>query len=355
MDPHAGPISAVPLTSSAIRHNLNTMIKMRHQIQTMIRQWCGMQRAGLVEAPRVWVLLSLAFCIAMATPVLATSAIFGGGPFYSGGTSTMNALRSSGYTTVNLWTLHVYADAGGSLIYNDQLVVSNGVYVGNASWPAQLATLKTPPTSVKRIEWSVGSWGTNDFLAIKNLMDTYGTGADSLLYRNFLALKNATGADAIQFDDETQYDVDTAVRFGRMLSAIGYKVALCPYTNPGFWQSVYNQLGTGIVDSVYLQCYAGGGGNNPATWNGYFPGTKVIPGMWCRHDGGASGSSASQVQAQMTSWRASAGITGGFMWLYDDMLSFSSGDSPAAYAEAINTAVNPMIPPPVTETGRLAG
>ena len=41
----------------------------------------------------------------------------------------MNALRASGYTTVNLWTLHVYADAGGSLIYNDQLVVANGAYV----------------------------------------------------------------------------------------------------------------------------------------------------------------------------------------------------------------------------------
>ena len=261
----------------------------------------------------------------------------------------MNTLRASGYTTVNLWTLHVYADSGGSLIYNDQLVVANGVYVGNAAWPAQLATLKTAPTSVKRIEWSVGSWGANDFLAIKNLMDTHGTGPDSLLYRNFLALKNATGADAIQFDDETQYDVDTSVRFGRMLSAIGYKVALCPYTNPGFWQSVYNQLGTGIVDAVYLQCYAGGAGNNPATWNVYFPGTKVIPGMWCRHDGGTAGSSASDVLAQMTGWRTSAGITGGFMWLYDDMLSFSSGDTPAAYAMAINTAVNPVTPPSVTE------
>jgi len=293
--------------------------------------------------------LGLALWITLSPAALASSAIFGGGPFYSGGTATMNALRASGYTTVNLWTLHVYADAGGSLIYNDQLVVANGAYVGNAAWPAQLATLKTAPTSVKRIEWSVGSWGANDFLAIKTLMDTYGTNPDSLLYRNFLALKNATGADAIQFDDETQYDVTTAVRFGRMLSAIGYKVALCPYTNPTFWQSVYNQLGTGIVDAVYLQCYAGGAWNDPAGWNSYFTGTKVIPGMWCRHDGGTAGSSASEVQAQMTSWRSSAGITGGFMWLYDDMLSLSGGDTPATYATAINMAVNPMTPPPVTE------
>jgi len=326
------------------------MIKIRHWIQAIIRQCRGIQLARLSAPHQAWVSLGLALWITLSPAALASSAIFGGGPFYSGGTATMNALRSSGYTTVNLWTLHVYADAGGSLIYNDQLVVANGAYVGNAAWPAQLATLKTAPTSVKRIEWSVGSWGANDFLAIKTLMDTYGTNPDSLLYRNFLALKNATGADAIQFDDETQYDVTTAVRFGRMLSAIGYKVALCPYTNPTFWQSVYNQLGTGIVDAVYLQCYAGGAWNDPATWNSYFTGTKVIPGMWCRHDGGTAGSSASQVQAQMTSWRSSAGITGGFMWLYDDMLSFSSGDTPAAYAMAINMAVNAVTPPSVTET-----
>ncbi|MEI7900928.1 MAG: lysyl endopeptidase, partial [bacterium] len=177
---------------------------------------------------RIAVLLGLAIGLAAPVPAVADSAIFGGGPFYAGGTATMNTLRASGYTTVNLWTLHVYADAGGSLIYNDQLVVANGAYAGNAGWPAQLATLKTAPTSVKRIEWSVGSWGASDFQALKILMDTHGTNTESLVYRNFLALKNATGADAIQFDDESQYDVATAVKFGRMLSAMGYKVTLCP-------------------------------------------------------------------------------------------------------------------------------
>src|ERR1035438_8174652 len=62
----------------------------------------------------------------------ASSTIFGGGPFYTGGTATMNALRASGYTTVMLWTIHVNSTSG-NLIYNDQLVVSNGVYVGNRS------------------------------------------------------------------------------------------------------------------------------------------------------------------------------------------------------------------------------
>ena len=62
----------------------------------------------------------------------------------------------------------------------------------------------------------------------------------------------ATGATAADFDDETLYDVPTTVKFGQMLSSIGYKVTLCPYTNPTFWQNVYNQLGSSIVDAVYL-------------------------------------------------------------------------------------------------------
>ena len=62
----------------------------------------------------------------------------------------MNLLRGSGFTTVMLWCIHVDATTG-NLIFNDQLVVAHGVYVGQASWPAQLATLKVAPTSVNRI------------------------------------------------------------------------------------------------------------------------------------------------------------------------------------------------------------
>jgi hypothetical protein len=43
-----------------------------------------------------------------------------------------------------LWCIHVDAN-NGNLIYNDILVAANGVYVGNAAWPAQLATLQCQP------------------------------------------------------------------------------------------------------------------------------------------------------------------------------------------------------------------
>ena len=253
----------------------------------------------------------------------------------------MNTLRASGFTTVILWSIHVDS-ATGNLILNDQLVVSNGSYVGNSTWPSQLATLKTPPTSVNRIEVSVGSWGVNDFLSVQSLMNSHGTNTDSILYRNFKALKIATGATAVNFDDEMLYDAATTVKFGRMLSSIGYKVTLCPYSNPGFWQSVYNQLGS-IVDAVYLQCYDGGVGNNPASWNSYFNGLKVSPGLWCAHGAGcASGDKPVSVAAKMLAWKSTADIPGGFMWLYDDMLSCASEGTPADYAYAINQAVDPL-------------
>jgi hypothetical protein len=271
----------------------------------------------------------------------ARSAVYGGGPFYTGGTAVMNTLRASGFTTVILWSIHVHAN--GNLVLNDQLVVSNGAYVGNAAWPSQLATLKQAPTSVNRIEVSVGSWGVRDFETIRDLMNAQGTGTNSILYRNFLALKNATRADAVNFDDESLYDVNTTVRFGVMLADMGLKISYAPYTNPSFWASSRAQTLSqrpGSVDRIYLQVYAGGAGNNPASWNNTFGGFKVDPGVWSRHGSGcAEGDGPGTVQSKMAGWKSSAGITGGFMWLYDDMQACSSQGTPAQYAGAINNAV----------------
>lgn len=265
----------------------------------------------------------------------------------------MDSLRASGYTTVILWTIHVDSSSG-DLILNDKRVVSDGVYVGDAAWPGQLATLKRAPTSVTRIEVGIASWGVNDFLSIQTLMNTHGTNTTSILYRNFLALKNATGADAVNLDDEMLYDVDTTVKFSLMCVSMGYKVALCPYTRSTFWSSCYSQINSrapGAVDAVYLQCYAGGAGNNPATWNSYFGGLKVIPGLWSRHGGGcAEGDSPATVATKMLNWKNTAGVTGGFMWLYDDMLACASAGTAAQYANAINSAFGPAAPGGLTAT-----
>lgn len=266
------------------------------------------------------------------------SAIYGGGPFYADGQAVMNTLRASGFTTVILWSIHVHPN--GDLYYNDVLIVQNGRYVGDPGWPARLRTLKQAPTSVNRIEVSVGAWAVPDWENIAKLISAQGTGSSSILYRNFQALKAATGADAINNDDESYYQVGPTAAFARMAAGLGYsKFTFAPYTNQSFWASLKSNLGS-QVDRVYLQGYAGGAGNNPATWNRAL-GMTVDPGLWSKHGSGCSaGDSPATVESKMRSWRGSAGITGGFMWLYDDMKKCSAQGTAAAYARAIRNGVS---------------
>jgi hypothetical protein len=271
------------------------------------------------------------------------SGVFGGGPFYSGADTVMPTMRASGFTTMILWSIHVHAN--GDLVLNDIPLFSNGSYVGSdAAWPGKVATLKTAPTSVTRVEFSVGAGGTTDFESIESLIGSQGTGPTSILYKNFSALKAAIPVtDAINFDDESNYDVASTVAFGVMLGDLGYKVTLCPYTNSTFWTSVFNQTNTqrpGLVDRVLLQVYAGGASNNPATWSGYFGGLQVEAGLWSRHATNcATGDTPSSVRTKMTNWRSS--VAGGWMWLLDDMLTCDTQYPLEDYATAINEALNP--------------
>ncbi|WP_375758408.1 PKD domain-containing protein [Corallococcus exercitus] len=295
----------------------------------------------------------LALALAASAPAaLADSAIYGGGPFYSGGTAVMNDLRGSGFTTVILWSFHI--EDNGDLVYNDIPVVRNGAYIGDPAWPTRLATLKTAPTSVNRIEVSIGAWSVPDFERMARLVNgtaagcgstlVCGTGTNSILYRNFQALKTATGATAVNFDDESAYDLAPTTQFGQMLIGQGYKITFAPYTQQTFWRSLKDNLGS-AVDGIYLQVYDGGAGNNPASWNTAM-GMTVDPGLWSRHGSGcASGDSPATVQSKMSNWKSSAGINGGFIWLYDDIQACAAQGTSAQYAAAINTAVSGNTPP----------
>ncbi|WP_224363910.1 PKD domain-containing protein [Hyalangium versicolor] len=314
---------------------------------------------------RAWPTLAALALGAIAPAAHADSAVYGGGPFYSGGTAVMDDLRNSGFTTVMLWSFHI--EDNGDLVYNDIPVVKNGAYIGDSAWPTRLATLKTAPTSVNRIEVSIGAWGVPDFERMARLVNgtatgcgstlVCGTGSTSILYRNFQALKTATGATAVNFDDESAYDLTNTTQFGQMLIGLGYKITFAPYTNQSFWKSLKDNLGS-AVDTIYLQVYDGGAGNNPASWNTAM-GMTVDPGLWSRHGSGcASGDSPATVQSKMSSWKSSAGISGGFMWLYDDIQACGSQGTAAQYAAAINTAVSGNTPPVanfgVTVSGLLA-
>ncbi|MBN2842235.1 MAG: hypothetical protein JXM68_04045, partial [Sedimentisphaerales bacterium] len=289
--------------------------------------------------------LIIIFSLIFSTSAIAKeSVVFGGGPLYAGAAANRDIIRNSGFTTVILWTIHIQSN--GDLAYNDTKIVQNGVYIGKSTWGAEVHAFKEGVTSVRRIEIGIGSWLSGAFESIKNLIAAEGTGPNSTLYKNFKLLKETVPAiDGISFDDEVTYDVASSVQFAIMLSDLGYKVTLCPYNNSWYWSSVFSQTNAarpGTIDRVDLQCYAGGGGNNPGTWNNYFGGLKVTPGLWCFHyeNGVATGTVPSSVQSKMTSWNNSYNIAGGFMWLLDNMLDNQGTYPVAAYAAAINNALS---------------
>jgi hypothetical protein len=104
------------------------------------------------------------------------------------------------------------------------------------------------------------------------------------------------------------------------------------FDDSSYWTNVVSQINTklpGTADGVHLQAYAGGAGNNPCVgWN--FGSVPVFPGLWDQDD------TPSQVQSIMSGWHSQCGITGGFMWLYDDFVGTGLA---AQYASAINNAV----------------
>jgi hypothetical protein len=255
-------------------------------------------------------LAGLAFVLVqmMASPQpthAATAMIFcaGGMGNASGLTaSQINGLRASGMNTMVIFNLGVSATgdftSGGT-------ICSNGVYVGPSNWGSLLNQCRAQPSSINRIEICIGGWTDPSWTNIKNLIAANGTNTSTVLYQNLLALKNALGIEAIDNDDEAAYDSASTIKFGQMCGSVGLKFTLCPYTNPGYWQAVKAGLGS-TCDQIYLQCYDGGAGNNPATWNTYFGGMKVVTGYW---DWERDTTFLTRMQVGQN-----AGCTGGFLW-----------------------------------------
>ena len=251
--------------------------------------------------------LTTLLCLVLVPLARAESVrgLYVGNEFYPPNAATELTAKQSGFNRLFLFTLHVQNN--GDITYNDTVVVKDGTYVGDPTWGARLAAVKNDGR-INRIEACIGSYGSGAFDNIKTYINSQGTGPSSLMYRNFLAFKNATGVDAFQYDDEKTYDTASAVAFGKMLGGLGVKVTLCPYTQQTFWVNVRKQLGS-LVDAIYLQCYDGGQYNDPAQWNQAFGGFKVFPGLW------GNSSPPDVVLSRMRNWQTTLGMNGAFMWL----------------------------------------
>jgi len=264
---------------------------------------------------------------------IGLTGIFGGGPFYKNASKNIMEIENSGFTEAIVWSIEV--SSTGDLNFNGEFpLTSGGVYVGNqthSDFPGNMALLKQG--TVKRVTFSIGSSNFGDWQDITTLVESQGTGPNSILYKDFAALKAAIPAlDAIDFDDENSFNSPTTIAFGVMLGQLGYHVAPDAFDMSSYWTNVVAQINAqapGTVDGVHLQAYAGGMGNNPCVgWN--FGTVPVWPGLWDQDD------TPSQVQSIMSGWHSQCGINGGFMWLYDDFVGTGLA---AQYAAAINNAV----------------
>ena len=259
------------------------------------------------------------------------SGVYVGGHIRRERPGTITTLRNSGFTYVILFNVHVTSD--GTLTTDGDTICYNGEYVFYKKHPhyqEDIANLKTEPTSISRVEICIGGWGNDAYTNIKNLINSKGTGSNTVLYKNFKALKQAVPEiDAVNNDIEQDYDVDTGAKFHIMMYNLGYKTTLAPYTYKSYWTSLNDKIRASkpkAVDRVMIQCYDGGAGNvnQVGTWN--------FTGVTERHAGLMYYSNDWSVEKnlqQFQKWKDDGVATGGFVWVYNseewDLNAWASG------------------------------
>ncbi|MBQ7460649.1 MAG: hypothetical protein IJS63_00135 [Bacteroidaceae bacterium] len=248
------------------------------------------------------------------------SGVYVGGHIRRERPGTITTLRNSGFTYVILFNVHV--DPDGTLKTDGETICKDGVYVFQQTQPyyqQDVKNLKTQPTSISRVEICIGGWGNNSYGNIKNLVNSQGTGSSSILYKNFKALIEAVPEiDAVNNDQEQDYDVASAAKFHVMMYNLGYKTTFAPYTNKSYWQQLNNEIRKTkpkAVDRVMVQCYDGGAGNvnNVGSW--------TFTGVTERHAGLLNYSNDWSVEKNMEQfqkWKDDGVATGGFVWVYND-------------------------------------
>ena len=259
----------------------------------------------------LFLLLILVFS-GVSKTIAQSTGVYVGGHIRRERPGTIEKLRNSGFTYIILFNINVEPD--GTLTTDGETVCKDGKYVfGNTqpNYVSDIKKLKQAPTTISRIEICIGGWGNESFSRIKELINRHGVGSGTILYKNFKALKNAIPEiDAVNNDDEHCYDVATAVKFHKMMYELGYKTTIAPYTNRSFWENLVSQLGD-RCDRVLIQCYDGGAGNNPSDW--HLGNRAVHAGRMNYQEGGVDA-----CVAQMESWKRNNGVSGGFIWLYND-------------------------------------
>jgi hypothetical protein len=212
---------------------------------------------------------------------LSNIGLYAGGPLGPTDiTQNLSATQQTGWTTIILSLFHignpnnVSGQHWGDIIFNGSpMVVSQGSYVADSSWPGNIAQLKQEG-SVTRIYASFGGGPpVVDFGTIKTIYEENGNSfSGTMLETNFRVFRETfTAIDGIDMDCEETYDQPSFVAFCEMLIGMGFDITFCPYAQweMSFWTgslAAIESNNPGAVKWWNLQCYDGGGGNDPRDW-----------------------------------------------------------------------------------------
>ena len=183
-------------------------------------------------------------------------------------TAFIQELKASAFNTVVIWTLFVHDD--GSIWWNGSPLVQNGQL--QVDWlPAIIESIKTPPTTVETVLFSIGAGGGNGQpnLTWKRINDQLSDATKApALIQNFQALAASLPVDGFDFDDEDYYEQFAVTQVAEIFNTPTPRtVTFCPYTNASFWNGCLPPIYTWgqqqvpargqPVQWMNLQCYAG--------------------------------------------------------------------------------------------------
>jgi len=277
-------------------------------------------------------------------------------------TANLDATRQAGLTTILLGLFHIgYPpdQAEAEIFFNSTSIIKGGKDAGTFSagfdpaGPQKIAALKEN-SQITRIHAAFGGgYPVVDFTTIKTIYEANNSSFSGTALETNLQLMKCTFSkiDGIDMDCEDVYDPASFVAFCEMVIGMGFDLSFCPYQCDVFWTGALKALQSshpGRVKWWNLQCYAGGGGNDPKSWADAIKAALpdfdtdgiITAGDWCRlltkpdPDPGiwywqgdcpaAMGRLFSSFKAQPNAPKGQRPVGGGFVWNLDKIIDYAA-------------------------------
>lgn len=252
----------------------------------------------------------------------------------------MSAIQSAGFTSLIVDLFHV--DLDGSINFNGttQPIIKNGVYIGPAQWPTQLAQLKSGGT-IQTLLASFGGWD-DVFYTIQKIYNANGGSFNGTQLQANAAVfrKTFPAFDIIDMDVEYPKGppanaANCVVAFCQMWIEAGFDITFCPFQDTGFWTGCLASLentNPGAVKWWNLQCYAGGNGNNPQDWAdaitralpNFNTGNYILASDWTPFwdINQWQGDCPAPFQKLLSAFKGQACVGGAFVWNIDQIFAY---------------------------------